>query len=77
MNPNETNTTKSPVEPTPNKPRACEDDHGHDFEAKNIATDGVLSENPSIDMSSDATAWSGHIPKSELKRRVERSSVAT
>ena len=76
-NPNETKTTKSSVEPELNKPRTDEDDDGQDIVATNIASDLVLSENPSIDLSSDATAWSGQIPESELKRRDERSSFAT
>ena len=69
-NPNETNTTKSPVEPKLNKPRTDEDDDGQDIVATNIATALVLSENPSVDLSSDATAWSGQIPESEMKRRM-------
>ena len=38
-NPNETNTTKSPVEPELSKPRPDEDDDGQDIVAKSIASD--------------------------------------
>ena len=62
--PNDINTTQSPVEPEPMKPRTDKDDGGQNV----LATDEVVSEKPSIDLTCEPLAWSGTCPESELKK---------
>ena len=57
---NETTTTKSPVGTGPKEPRIDTEYDGQDLTATIIATDDVLRF--SIDLTSDAVAWSGKLP---------------